>query len=537
MVTKNVEKTQIRKSDVDGLLKKVKDSKYRHYLQSMKIEKLRGLVETSIYFDFPVTAIVGPNGSGKSTVLGAAGLYSKTIQPRMFFARSGKYDESMRGWSVEHTFLMPKPTHPKGLGVQTRMSASFKQAKWNRKAVNRQTKYIGIARTIPAAERTNLSKFVGGNFTAENEVPLKDETKTAVARILGKDASSYMSISNESGNEDLISLGKAIYASVAIGSSTAASYSEFHFGAGEASIISIVDQIENADEEALILIEEIENGLHPVATRKLVEYLIRVAIRKRIQIIFTTHSNDALFPLPDEAVWAVSDGKLSQGKLDVASLRALTGQIETTCAVFTEDEFGSLLAELTLRGLSAGIGDPDPIDLSRVDFYHLGGEGQVLKHARAHNSNPSIDFPVVGLLDGDIKSRSHLEPDYEPKLTTHNGIDFKDLAFAPGDSDPEQAIFEDIIDNISREDETTSLGRLTVRLGLNVTSASQLKTEMERIYHTSSDPHLLFDRLGEKLGFLPGAVVARAFIATWCEVYPEKVVEIWEDAIPILPKG
>lgn len=534
MRMKDTERSQIRQSTLSELSKRVKDGKYRHYLQSMNISKLRGLNEATIRFDFPVTAVVGPNGSGKSTVLGAAGLYSKTVQPRMFFARSGKYDESMKGWSVEHCFLAPKAGNPDGLGVETRMTASFKRAKWNRKAVDRQTKYIGIARTLPAAERSSLSKFVGGNFEAKNEVPLKKETKMAVERILGKDASPYISVSNETASEDLISLGKAIYASVAEEPGVGANYSEFHFGAGEASIISIVDQIENAGDQALILIEEIENGLHPVATRKLVEYLVDVAKRKSMQIIFTTHSNDALEPLPDDAVWAVSDGTLNQGKLDVASLRVLTGQIETACAVFTEDEFGSLVAERTLRSLSANWNGAK-IDLSQIDFYHLGGEAPVLKHTRVHNENPSIDFPVIGFLDGDVSVRQGSEPKYKPKVIEKDGVGFEDLVFAPGQTDPEVVIFEDLFHTVTQTEPGTALGRLTVRLGLRPEDATHLKKSLEAVYYSSVDPHLLFVRLGEKLGFISGPEVEGACVSTWCEVFPEKVHEMWSGALPILP--
>ena len=129
-------------------------------------------------------------------------------------------------------------------------------------------------------------------------------------------------------------------------------YSEFHFGAGEASIIRIVSEIEQAPEQCLMLIEEIENGLHPVATRRLVEYLIEVAKRKSSQIIFTTHSNAALAPLPDIAVWSCYNGRLQQGKLDVEALRTLTGELSCELAVFTEDSFGALLAEVTLRTLT-----------------------------------------------------------------------------------------------------------------------------------------------------------------------------------------
>src|SRR5690606_10376122 len=113
----------------------------------------------------------------------------------------------------------------------------------------------------------------------------------------------------------------------------------FHFGAGESSIIRMVVSLETTPENSLVLIEEIENGLHPVATIRLVEYLIELAERRKIQVIFTTHSNDALSPLPDKAIWAAVNGNVYQGKLDIASLRAISGQVESQAVIFCEDHF------------------------------------------------------------------------------------------------------------------------------------------------------------------------------------------------------
>lgn len=47
----------------------------------------------------------------------------------------------------------------------------------------------------------------------------------------------------------------------------------------------MVTIIEAAPPNSLILIEEIENGLHPIATQRMVEYLIEVAERKSVQAI------------------------------------------------------------------------------------------------------------------------------------------------------------------------------------------------------------------------------------------------------------
>jgi AAA15 family ATPase/GTPase len=122
-------------------------------------------------------------------------------------------------------------------------------------------------------------------------------------------------------------------------------YSQFHFGAGEASVIEMVTKIEATPDDSLIIIEEIENGLHPLATLKMVEYLFEVAKRKKCQVIFTTHSEAAIEILPPQAIWACIDGQAYQGKLSITSLRALTGAVDRNYAIFVEDQFASDLVE------------------------------------------------------------------------------------------------------------------------------------------------------------------------------------------------
>lgn len=524
-------KTQVRDSDIDNLLKRVNKESYSHYLRKMEIQNLRGLSETEVRFDFPVTAIIGPNGSGKSTVLGAAGLTCQDLTPRIFFARAGKYDDSMRGWKIEYKFFSPGVK--KKVGNESRMTASYRQAKWNRDAIDRPVKYVGISRTIPAAERKNLSKFIGGSFSAEFESPLNDRTKEAVQRILGKSADSYKRVGNEGSDVLAHSTGKAIYASTS--DEDGVGYSEFHFGAGEASIISIVDEVENAGEQALILIEEIENGLHPVATRRLVEYLIRVAKERSVQVIFTTHSNDALSVLPNQAVWSVSGGKLYQGKLDVASLRALTGEIDTKCAIFTEDAFSSSLAQHSLRSLRVPgeNGEEVKVDLSSIDIHALGGEGQVKVHTRHHNDNPTIKFPVLGFLDGDMRN---VDGD-DPRLIEHALAEnpFEDLTFGPGDGDPEQAVFDDVVDSFTEQGVGNILGKLTLRLSFTSEDQQRVKDICNEIRYTNTDSHLLFARVAEALDFMATDAVATAFLVCWCESFPNKVRDIWKNSYGVLP--
>ncbi|MCT1605082.1 ATP-dependent nuclease [Dermacoccus nishinomiyaensis] len=331
-------KSEIRDSTIAALSERVRKRTYTKYLSGMRLVKLRGFSDVEVRFDFPVTALIGPNGAGKTTILGAAGLIYDSVPPRRFFAKSGSYDGSMRGWRIEYELIDRDRQGSPSLS----RTASYLKAKWNRDAVERVVVISGISRTLPASERKDTYRFIKGDFAGAREVTFPNEVVNAVENILGKAAANYLQVDADVEGKN------SIYAVRASGQDED-SYSEFHFGAGEASIIRIVSRIEEAPNDSLLLIEEIENGLHPVATRRLVEYLIEVARRKSCQVIFTTHSNDALAPLPTEAVWSTYRGRVTQGKLDIAALRTLTGQVEAQLAVFTEDAFAAMFAEVTLR--------------------------------------------------------------------------------------------------------------------------------------------------------------------------------------------
>lgn len=305
----------VRQSDVEALEERVRKLSYQRYMPTLRLSNVRSFINQTINFDFPVTAIIGTNGGGKSTILGAIALAYKGVKPGDFFPKSNIGDTSMANWRIDFD-LLDRKINPSGTFQR---SARFVSAKWRREnVVERDVVVIPIQRTVPANEQTKFKQFVGiTQNTAITKKPISTSITNHVSRILGKDASHY----------ERVSLKSDPSKSILIGMRHANDYSQFHFGAGEASIIEMVSRIESADDHSLILIEEIENGLHPLATQKMVEYLFDVAKRKKSQIVFTTHSEYALNVLPPKAIWACIDGTAYQGKLTIESLRALTGAV------------------------------------------------------------------------------------------------------------------------------------------------------------------------------------------------------------------
>ncbi|MEN5084639.1 AAA family ATPase [Bosea sp. TWI1241] len=483
-------KSEVRHSTINGLIERARDRSYKQYLARLTLKKVRGFSDEPISFDFPVTAIIGPNGGGKTTVLGAAAIIYRSVPPRAFFAKSGKYDGGMQDWSIEYE-IIDRDSAPKGSLQRT---ASFKNLKWNRDALARETLLFGVSRTVPASERRELLICTARKFQVPDNrvVDLSKDVCEYISRILGKDVFGFKQLKvYESGDVTLLT-GKT---------GDGVGYSEFHFGAGESSIIRMVAAIEAAEDQALVLIEEIENGLHPVATIRLVEYLVWAAERKKIQVIFTTHSNEALKPLPSKAVWSATKDKLFQGKLDVASLRAITGQVETASVIFVEDEFAKIWMEAILRQSSKPI-------IEHFQVHAMSGDGAAVSMNKYHNANPAIKFPSVCVIDGDSRQTDN-EDEKVYRL--------------PGGS-PEAFVFDKCIELWPQIG-----GKLSVALLQRFEDSEKVLSVCREVRTTNLDAHLLFSQVGERLGLVPEKTVSSAFTTLWSQANPNDVSVLLSD--------
>ncbi|HEX6419122.1 MAG TPA: AAA family ATPase [Acidimicrobiales bacterium] len=486
---------EIRDSVLQRLEERVRKGSYEKYLKRLTLKRLRSFTDREVTFDFPVTALVGPNGGGKSTILGAAALAYKMVPPGQFFAKSGKYDSSMKDWVIEYELIDRSLQR-----ITIQRTASFREYKWNRKAVDRDVLIFGVARTVPATERRELTKAVGSKFAASREVELSAPVAHAVEKILGKQVEGYNRLFVDHAGRVTLFAGQT---------DAGDQYSEFHFGAGEASVIRIVSEIESASDGSMILIEEIENGLHPVATRRMVEYLIEVASRKACQVIFTTHSNDALAPLPSRAIWAAYNSEVLQGKLDIGALRTITGQIDAKLAIFVEDHFSETLVATALRHHGG-------IELDAVKVHGMGGASPAVRVNEQHNLDPTARFPSVCLVDGD---RQDL-------------VDLEQRIFAlPGDEAPEAHVFNRVLARLD-----TIAARLTVSMQLPSSAQERVKKVVRQRALTNRDRHVIYEQIGDDLDFTAGYVVASAFLAVWAQEYPEEIEAMIGPFLSLLPR-
>jgi AAA15 family ATPase/GTPase len=483
--------SEIRDSQINQLINKVESANYGKYLKKLKLNPIRGFADDTVVFDFPVTAVIGPNGGGKTTVLGAAACAYISVKPSRFFAKSGRLDDSMQNWKIVYE-LIDKDLNKRETISRT---SKFTNFKWSRDHISRNVAIFGVSRTVPASERPEFSKCASNKFSVSLDriFNLEEAVILAAQKILGKDLSGYGRITVDNSGKVTLLTGKT---------EDGTQYSEFHFGAGESSIIKMIFDIEALPANSLILIEEIENGLHPIATIRMVEYLIDVALRKSVQVIFTTHSNEALLPLPAKGIWSATNNRFFQGKLDVKSLRAITGQVDARLAIFVEDDFAKQWVESILATTS-------DLQHDEVQVHAMDGDGVAVKVNKYHNLNPTKTYASICIVDGDSEQ---------------DDSDQEKVYRLPGQC-PENYIFDLVLEKVNSTTDSV-IGELTVALHKSYEIQGEVLKILNEIRMSNRDPHLLFSQVGKKLGFIAEIVVKSAFLNIWIRSYANEVESV-----------
>lgn len=202
-----------------------------------------------------------------------------------------------------------------------------------------------------------------------------------------------------------------------------------------------------------------------------------------------------------------SNGNLYQGKLDIASLRAISGQIDSQLVVFVEDSFARTWVEEILRSLPQ-------IAMDAVSVHAMEGDGTAVTVHRGRNHDPSVSQPSVCLIDGDSRQQECVN---------------ESIFRLPGQS-PESYIYDKVIEKL---DEIS--GELAVALLRPYEEEAKVAEIVRSVRNTNRDPHLLYSQVGRRLGLIPEARVKEAFITLWARKFPADVQVILQPFIDKIP--
>ena len=173
-----------------------------------------------------------------------------------------------------------------------------------------------------------------------------------------------------------------------------ARYSENHMGCGEGRLIRMIDAIENAPGQSLIVIEEPETALHQDAQYNLAVYFLEVCKRKRHQIIVTTHSPTIISVMPMEARKKTDrtvSGTIVENNPTIAEIISdLSNGNQKSLLIYVEDEFSKKLLIEIVRKFASTL-------LKALSIATVGDKGDVLQAVRYTRRHKGIK--CIGIRD------------------------------------------------------------------------------------------------------------------------------------------
>ena len=217
-------------------------------------------------------------------------------------------------------------------------------------------------------------------------------------------------------------------------------YSEFHMSSGERTILRISKDISRL-ENALVLIDEVDTGLHPHTQQQTMLELQRIALRRNLQIVVASHSPVVLDSVPPEGRMFL-DRDNATGQVRSAPLyrdifqKALYGQSRDRLSVLCEDA----VAEGVIRGVL----DVLNVDMAlRHEDFIIGrntGRDEFPHHVRTLGKFGKLaDFILV--LDGDSRAMEN----GLKTIAAEYGHPLQPL-FLPGEGPPEQWLWNTVRD-------------------------------------------------------------------------------------------
>ena len=457
-----------------------------HFLSEIYLDGIRGLDNLRVLFDYPVSVIAGGNATGKSTVLFAAacaykvpGAGVKDFVPSTLFPyyspKLGDRQDILQRITLEFNYQTPD-------GIR---SMRWRRAKgWNRSFFGRQNA-SQPERQVYLRTLSNLSNpsEVRGFLNSMSRLKSKPEETALtpsqiefVHQILPLRYAEVVDLS--SGSKNLLFAAQK----------GGAVYSELQMAAGERALLRLSKEIAQLD-GALVLIDEVEAGLHPWVQQLLMLHLQQLALRNDLQIIVTSHSPVILDAVPARGRIFL-DRDEESGKIIVRPpyrdviQNALYGRSSEVLKLLCEDE----IAEGILKGVFDLLLSKERIKWESVQIGRDTGASEFPMHARALAKFGQLQNTIF-ILDGDQQ-----DAEIAQKIQAAGpGINIP-ILFLPGSGAPENWVW-DKLQQMSAAD--------AAQLGTNPGVLSNLMAQLDATYAPVSEspetPKTKFLTLSEHL--------------------------------------
>jgi len=507
----------------------------RQSLRRINLTKgtLRGLRKFDVQLDFPITAIAGLNGSGKSTLLAIAACAFHNLKTGHKFAGRHNSYYTFSDFFVQSKDEIPpqgielwyhishdswRNTDPKAkVGKQKRWKSEG--GKWNNydKRVKRNVAYFGVQRVVPHFERSAHKSYRARFKSAGLDDNVKKNICEIASKIIGKHYDEF-----DSHEHSKYSLPQV--------TANGVQYSGFNMGAGESAVFEILTTLFSIGEGALLVIDEIELGLHEKAQYRFIEELKKLCLKLKCQIICSTHSYAVLSSLPPEGRLFIEAGTTSTTITTGVSADFACGKMGGTgkeeLDVFVEDGIAHSVLQKWL---------PNNIK-QRINIFSIGSHSAVIRQLVSRYLEKKHECFCI--LDGDQRTNNsgaikkllnYAELGDEAEREKAKKWADERIKYLPSDKPPERWLLESTVKKIKDGDDAIA-DSLIELWGLE--NPEELLSFMEEALNATS--HSEFYVLAKSTNIKEETVLSDVIrsVKKFSENDLKEMVSYFEDALP-----
>jgi len=410
---------------------------------------LRGVNSLDIPFSYPITAFAGINGAGKSTILALAccayhahkNSFKLPRRKNPYYTFSDffiQHREEQLPEGIEIRYWLAydgwkkTESNPEGKGIFYQARRKNKGGKWNdyQSRVRKTVVFLGIERIVPHSERSQ-SRSYSRSFSDAKPKGWETKVREAVGFILGKKYDDFRYLEHSRYSLPIVKIG-------------ALTYSGFNMGAGENALFEIFSTMYSCGERALLVMDEIELGLHAKAQKLFMIKLKEVCQETGTQVICTTHSREIFECLPDDARYFVETvagkTKVTSGIAPDFAFTKMGAPGGNELDVFVEDEVAKSILQAILPAATR----------TRVSIRVIGSATAIARQLAAHYVRKD-KRSTIAIFDGDQKVKESDNLDHAKKMAENPGSDFKQwygerTGYLPGDTWPEAWLIQKAIE-------------------------------------------------------------------------------------------
>ncbi|WPG36732.1 AAA family ATPase [Variovorax sp. EBFNA2] len=412
----NLNTTKIKLRNCDTSTFENIDNSFVWFTRRLNITQFRHIRNLPINFSHPVTAIAGSNRIGKTSVLLLLACSHEDF--RRLDASSSAVGMRDHAWNdvlsftshetvlVDYQYEMDwrqGKAHRSGIGKRLHTSRAWSglgkkssdAKRINAKIRGREVRLVDLERLLPARAFSD-SLYRKANLAVAQ--PLHAHIAQAFAYVFD---TPITSISEAGGH-----VNRRCFLIERAGNT----YSTYNAASGEEAVIYLLKDLIESPKGSLILIDEIEAGIHPSVQRKLLDIVHIISWTDKKQVVFTTHSPTVLSSVEKSSrKFLEISGGLYRCLSDI-SVQAASSKMDSVgyplVQLYCEDDLADFLISQQL------------VELTRADAYFgrlinivpSGPIDQVKNDYERHKRNYSFLRSKLGfcaIFDGDYKDDAH----------------------------------------------------------------------------------------------------------------------------------